>query len=212
MLARVVTRTAQASRIDDVVVATTTATADDVVARLCETRGWTCFRGSETDVLDRYWQAAQTRSARTIVRIASDCPLIDPCVIDEAVALFEQSGADYVTTGDGFPRGLDCEVFSAAALARAWNNATLPHERVHVTPYLFEHPETFRVVTLRSDGNYPDYRWTVDEPSDLEFVRAVYADFGHARFSWRDVLDLVQRRPDIRALNQHVLQKRLADL
>src|SRR5215470_15506655 len=138
MLGRVISRVCRAKTIEQIVVATSTAAADDAVSAFCAERGIVCFRGSETDVLDRYYQAARLVQAKTIVRITADCPLLDPEVIDLTVSRFLEGGWDYISNVNPptFPDGLDTEVFSFAALERAWREATSVTHREHVTPYL----------------------------------------------------------------------------
>lgn len=212
MLARVVNRCRRAALLADVVVATTTQPADEAIARLCEERGWPCVRGSEDDVLDRYHQAAEARRADVIVRITSDCPLIEPAVVDRTVKEFldRQPGVDYacnVLPQRTFPRGLDVEVASRAALDRAWREDLNPAWREHVTLYIRRHPELFRLHGVMNDVDYSDLRWTVDEETDLALARRIYGHFGHDAFSWGDVLALLAGHPDWSALNRSVKQK-----
>jgi spore coat polysaccharide biosynthesis protein SpsF len=212
VLARVVERTARAKTLNRVVVATTTEPADQVLCDLCQARGWPSFCGSQEDVLDRYYRAAQEHAADVVVRITSDCPLIDPEVTDMAVAEFFrlQPDCDYLSNGEPprpFPRGLDVEVFHFRALEEAWREARPPAFREHVTPFIYRHPQRFRLAPLLADGDFTDMRWTVDTPEDYALVRLIFEHFGHDRFGWRDVLDLLQAHTDWLELNRHVRQK-----
>lgn len=212
MLARDVNRVRRARTVNEVVVATTMKPDDDTIADLCAARDWPCFRGDEQDVLDRYYRAAAERKAEAIVRITSDCPLIDPAVIDLVVDEFtrHQPEADYVSNvipHRTFPRGLDTEVFSFAALERAWREDRDPAWREHVTPYIYRNPDLFRIACVTDDGDYSHLRWTVDTPEDFEFVQRIYDHFGSDEFSWRDVLTLLVSRPDLIDINQHIEQK-----
>lgn len=214
MLARVVRRTRRASTLDEVVVATSTATQDDPIVTECRRLGIGWFRGSEADVLDRYFGAAETYRAECVVRITSDCPLIDWSVIDRVVGAFRESRPDYAsnTLVRTYPRGLDTEVMTAEALARAWCEASEPYQRVHVTPYLYQHPELFHLFAVTGEKDASGGRWTVDTPEDLQFVRTVYERFGQTdRFSWHDAWALVEREPDLARINGHVEHKRLED-
>src|SRR5262249_12160461 len=144
MLARVLSRLGRSRTLDEVVVATTTEPADDILERFCQERGRPCFRGSEHDVLDRYYKAATAERAAVVVRITSDCPLIEPAIVDRVVAEFQerQPGIDYasnVLPRRTYPRGLDTEVMSFAALDRAWHEDHVPASREHVTPYIYRH-------------------------------------------------------------------------
>lgn len=212
MLARVVERTARARSIQQVVVATSALAADDSIADWCAGEGWSCHRGSEADVLDRYYGAACASNAEIIVRITSDCPLIDPGVLDDVIKHYHagQPGLDYVANflpDRTFPRGLDCEVVSFAALKRAWREDDRPDWREHVTEFILHHAESFHVSGWMTAPDCSGERWTVDTPEDLELVRRIYAAFGDDGFGWREVLALLDDHPDWRALNAHVAQK-----
>lgn len=210
MLARVVKRTMRAQMLDEVVVATTVQPADEAIVRLCSERGWPCFRGSESDVLDRYYQAAKRHRADIVVRITSDCPLIEPEIVDLVVREYLEKGPlDYVSNTlppRTFPRGLDVEVMSFEALERAWHEDSNPAWREHVTPYIYRHPEKFALRAVVNDKDYSHMRWTVDTSEDLSFVRLIYEHFGHDDFSWRDVLALLDEHPEWLEINKRVRQ------
>ena len=211
MLARVVDRTRRAETLDAAVVATTTQPADDAIVHLCKTQNWLYFRGSEEDVLDRYYQAALAFKADIIVRITSDCPLIEPEVIDRIVNEFLSyyPEVDYVsnTLVHTFPRGLDVEVMSFEALEKAWQEDDNPAWREHVTLYMHRHPEKFKIRNVTNDMDYSYMRWTVDTIEDLTFVRKIYDYFQNDTFSWRDVLDLLKVHPEWLEINRRVQQK-----
>jgi len=214
MLWRVCRRAGRSVLIDRLVVATTTRPRDQAIVDECRRLGVPCFRGSETDVLERYHQAAELHAADVVVRITADCPLIDPEVIDLVAGAFFERQPDYASNAlqRSWPQGLDTEVMTAAALARAAREATQPHQREHVTPYIYQHPELFTLHPVTSGRNLAEYRWTVDTPEDLQFVRAVYRRFpGDDAFCWRDVLDLLAKEPALADLNRHVRQKDLAE-
>ena len=126
-----------------------------------------CFRGDELDVLDRYYRAAQKFAADVIARITSDCPLIDPDLIDATIRSRLDRGADYASNAlvHSYPRGLDVEVFTADALARAWSAAKENYQRIHVTPYLYGHPELFKLISTAGEIDHSQYdgRWTRPE-------------------------------------------------
>lgn len=212
VLARGLNRLRCARLIDEVLVATTDRAADDPIVAECRKYAVAVARGDQNDVLDRYFRAAQLAKAEVVVRITSDCPLIDPEVTDQTIAAFLEASPDYASNAltRTYPRGLDTEVMSSAALARAWQSAQKPYEREHVTPYIYEHPAEFKVLSVTGDADHSSHRWTVDTPEDLEFVRAVYARLKDGpTFSWRDVLALLEREPELADLNRSVVQKAL---
>ena len=210
MLARVVARTKRAKTIDRTIVATTGEPEDEPIVALCRARGWAVSRGSRDDVLDRYYQAAVADGADPIVRITSDCPLIDPEVIDRVVEHLT-TGVDYASNINPrrtFPRGLDVEAFTFASLAAAWQDASDTSSREHVTPFLYRHPERFRIALVESERpEAADHRWSVDTPEDYELMRRILAHFGERDFGWLDVLELLDRHPDWIELNRHIAQK-----
>ena len=214
VLARVVYRTCRSRSINQVVIATSGLTADDAIVKEAERLGVNCFRGDEADVLDRYYRAAQHFHADIIVRITSDCPLIDPELIDAAVSAFLDGKVDYATNAlvATYPLGLDVEVFSFDALERAAKSAAKPYQRSHVTPYVYENPELFKILSLGADADYTRYRWTLDTGEDLEMLREVYRRLG-ARHSagWREVLSIVENDPELASLNASVSQKALQE-
>lgn len=206
MLARMLERVKRAKKVDAVVVATTDKTEDDAVAELAEKCGVRVFRGDEKDVLDRFYKAAQEAGADVVVRLTGDCPLHDPAVIDEVVQHFLMSGVDYTRTPENYPEGLDTEVFSFAALERAAREAVLPSEREHVTPYIRNHPELFRIDDAwNSEGNdYSEMHWSVDTERDFEFITKIYKQLFSVNqsFTKDDVLALLARQPELLEINK----------
>jgi glutamate-1-semialdehyde 2,1-aminomutase/spore coat polysaccharide biosynthesis protein SpsF len=199
MLWRVIERVRRAPGVHDVMVATTEAASDDAIAEFCNKAGVACFRGSEDDVLDRFYKAAQGRGAETVVRITADCPLIDPQVIGKVVARFSEGTWDYVSNAMRYtyPDGLDTEVFSFVVLERAWHEAKKPSEREHVTPYL--RAGGFRISNVESETPVAPgaHRWTVDYPSDLEFVRRVYAKLTGEE-GYEAMLELIEKDAELK--------------
>jgi spore coat polysaccharide biosynthesis protein SpsF len=214
MLSRVVRRTQRAHMVSQVVVATTRSSADGVVVEECERLGVPVFRGSEQDVLDRYYRAAKVHRAEAVVRITSDCPLIDPEIVDRVVQEFldGQPEIDYVSNtfpGRMFPRGLDTEIVRFGALEKIWHEAHDPAWREHVTPYIYRHPELFNIHGIANEIDLSHLRWTVDTIEDLKFVQRIYEYFGHDRFSWREILSVLDQHPKWKAINRKVAQKEL---
>ncbi len=212
MLARTARRVQRARGVDTVVVATTVRAEDDVVEELCQAEGWACYRGNETDLLDRYYQAAQQQSADVIVRITSDCPLIDPSVVDLVLQEFlgHEPLLDYASNINPtrtFPRGLDVEVVRFEALEVAWREDSNPSWREHVTPYIHLNPDRFSIRCIKHETDCSEWRWTVDTPQDLKLVRLIYGFFGNDVFTWQDARALMLDRPDWARINSDVVQK-----
>lgn len=210
MLARVCDRTRQSKMLTEVIVATTTEPADDVIEEFCAHRGWKCYRGSEEDVLDRYYKVSLRQRSEAVIRITADCPLIDPQVVDQVLSAFLEARPDYASNvlERTYPRGLDTEVMTTVALARSWREATEPYQRVHVTPYICQNPQSFSLLSVKSNTDHSGCRWTVDTAQDLQFVRTVYDRLGSAgNFSWLEVLTLLEHEPALAHVNRHVQQK-----
>ncbi len=206
MIIRQIERLRRAREITRIVVATSDEPGDDVLAETLANHGVEVFRGSLHDVLGRFIGAMDTFGpAATVARLTADCPLADPGVIDETLALLRRSGADYVSnTGDHrtFPKGLDVEAFRADALREAARETGDPYDREHVTPFLYRRPERFSLRFHAQAADEGEVRWTVDRPDDLAFVRAVYDALYPANpaFSSDDVRTFVRSRPDLLGL------------
>jgi len=200
---------------DDVrlAVATTRRRTDDPIVELCSEMQVAVVRGPDFDVLSRYRTAAEQLDADPVIRITSDCPLIDPEVTRAVLELWERGDVDYAsnTLERTFPRGLDTEVLSRSALEVAWREATEGFEREHVTPYIYRRPDRFRLANLRSAGHDGHRRWTVDTPEDIAFARAVFEALVPDRPEFRtaDVMALLAARPELELLNREVEQKPL---
>ena len=212
MLARVLERVRRAESVDETLVATSDLPGDDPLAEWLTVGGHAFFRGSERDVLARFAGAAVQSGADAIVRITADCPLIDPGVIDEVVAAFRAGQPDLAYASNvlprrTFPRGLDTEVFAREALELCEREATDASSREHVTPFIYRHPERFRLHGIEADADYSEHRWTVDTPEDFELIENIYRALGDSEFSWKDVLHLVAKNPGWSEINRHIAQK-----
>ena len=193
-----------------VIIATTTDAGDDVVAAVCREEGLDCFRGHPQDLLDRHYQAALVYAAGTVIKIPSDCPLIDPAVIDRVIGYYLDHIGEYDFVSNlhpaTWPDGNDVEIMTFSALERAWRDASRPLEREHTTPYIWERPELFRIGNVSMAGGV-DYsmthRFTIDYAADYQFIQTVFDELYPAdpMFSVEDILALLDRRPDIYALN-----------
>ncbi|MDP1715439.1 MAG: glycosyltransferase family protein [Anaerolineales bacterium] len=244
MLQRVFIRTSRSATVTETIFATTTDSTDDPVAEYCDFSGIPFTRGSQFDVLDRYYQTALQAKADVVVRITADCPVIDPDLIDDVVkTLLGESGRfagnwesefDFVANrlpppwNRTYPIGLDVEACTFKILNKAWKEANEPQHREHVMPYFYEgvklitdnrslktgtSPRGFKVALLHHTTDFGDYRWTVDTPEDLEFLRQVYARFyGRDDFTWKEMLDLVHDEPKLMEINASVKHKTLKDI
>lgn len=198
-----VVRRAEAAAVGETFVLTTIGPEDLPIVRFCATRGTRVFCGSSSDVLDRFWQLARLVEVDHVVRVTADCPILDPDLVRRVVELHLRSGADYTsnTIPESFPDGLDCEVFTRAALESAWTEGRLPSEREHVTPFMKTRPERFRREALVCPEDLNHMRWTLDTAADAAFLDAIFRELGTGLFGLDAVLDLVRARPDIAAIN-----------
>lgn len=191
---------------DMVVVAVPDTEKDDPVAEAAESWGYKVVRGSETDVLSRYAKAAREVVATAVMRVTSDCPMIDPDICGETIRFWKETQADYGCNNmpPGFPHGLDCEVFHASLLHAADHLAEDPYEREHVTPWIRRHPDLKHSSIVGPAGGIETLRWTLDHPEDVDMFRAVYDALGErAPFATAaEYLALCLRRPDIPAINE----------
>lgn len=208
MLWHIVERIKRCRTISTIVVATTEMEEDRVILDLARSLGVEAVAGSTDDVLDRYYRAARAFDADPVVRITADCPVIDPEIVDEVVEFYFTGDYDACSLEGGFPDGLDVTVFSFSALSTAWREATLPSEREHVGPYLKNHPERFHLGRYEKFQNLGHLRWTVDEERDLRFIRAIYEKLYREGeiFLTGDILDLLQREPDLREINAGIIR------
>ncbi|MFD2369384.1 cytidylyltransferase domain-containing protein [Brevibacillus sp. GCM10020057] len=211
VLSHVVKRAQSFSDVNDVVIATTRKSEDDVIAEEAKRLGVPFYRGSENDVLSRYYEAAKEQRADVIVRITSDCPLIDPLVSSEILKIHLNSSVNYTsnTLERSYPRGLDTEVFSFAVLETANREAIEHHQREHVTPFVYENTDRFSVRSITCEADYSHYRWTLDTQEDWELIEKIYQHLYQSDrlIKWKDCLDLMRNHPDLALINAHVTQK-----
>lgn len=198
---------------DEVVVATTTKETDDPIVELCDRLSVQLFRGSEDDVLSRCFNAAKEQVADVVVRVTSDCPLIDPMVVDQTIQYYlnHQPDIDYASNSleRTYPRGMDAEVFSFKALQTAFYEATAQPDREHVTSFIYRHPQRFHLSSVAYHCNQSQHRWTVDTSEDFELIRlileALYSE--NPAFTLEDTLALLDKHPDWMTINAHIEQK-----
>lgn len=232
-------RLKRVEKADQIIIATTGNKTDDPVAELSEKLGVSCFRGPEEDVLARYYGAAAEANVDTIVRITADCPVIDPDISGAAIDFFIKNRYEYdYVRLEGYPRGLDAEVFSFNVLAECWREATAKPDREHVTPYIYHHPERYRIerlycsneathfrpLSLRAEcdnfptesirqAEYSNHRWTVDTIEDFELIRRIIEELYPVKpeFDMSDVLAVLEKYPEWVSINAAVCQKKYGE-
>ncbi|MEK4484804.1 glycosyltransferase family protein [Psychrobacillus sp. FSL H8-0484] len=215
LLAYQIERVRQSKCIDKIVIATTIDQKDEPIVEFCEQYGVDYYRGSENDVLARYYEAAEQFEGDIIVRLTSDCPIIDPIVMDETICYYidHASEFDYVsnTIERTYPRGLDTEVFSREALEKSYKEATLERDREHVTAYMYTNPEKFRLGSISNPQDLGHYRWTVDTVEDFELIELILKELYHfsKMFYMDDVINILGKYPEWNKINAHIEQKKL---
>ena len=189
--------------LDQVVIATTNRPEDDVLAHFVKDMGISLFRGSPNDVLDRYYQCAKEFSFSDIVRITSDNPLIDPTIVDLVISKHLEGDFDYVTNCHPrtFPQGTETEVFSFRTLETIWKNAKNPSEREHVTPYIYNNPDKFKIFNVDYPENLSHLRWTVDRENDFNLVQSLVMKIKKRPILMNDILELFEQQPDLKKIN-----------
>ncbi|MDP2641219.1 MAG: glycosyltransferase family protein [Candidatus Yanofskybacteria bacterium] len=215
MILRVIDRTLESKLVDEIIVATTTNPNDTKIVELVQSYNpkVKVFRGSEEDVLDRYYQAAKELNIDILVRVTGDCPLLDPDVIDSVITKYlADPSLDFVSTVIGkhtYPRGVDIEAISFSVLKQLWETTTETVDREHVTIHIKRFPENFVWASVESDKDYSSFRWTVDEQADYELVNILYQRLfpQNPHFRMKDVVNLYKEDPALRTINQHVEQK-----
>ncbi|KAF0153127.1 MAG: Polysaccharide biosynthesis protein [Ignavibacteria bacterium] len=215
MLQRMIERIKNAKLIGKIVVATSINADDDEVEEFCKKNNIVCFRGHLTDLLDRHYQVGKKFSADAVVKIPSDCPLIDPQIIDKVIQHYIQNDElDFVSNlhPATYPDGNDVEIMSFDSLGCAWKDASKNYEREHTTPFIWENNDTFKVgnVVWENGLDYSTtHRWTIDFPEDYEFIRKVYEELyaKNPNFSLNDILTLLKQKPEIAEINSRYLGK-----
>ena len=196
--------------IDKIIVATTTNEEDEEIVNYIKNLGIDCFRGNPKDVLDRYYQCAKEYSISSVVRIPSDKPLIDPEIVDKVISMFENNSYDYITNflpNPTFPSGTEVEIFSINALKKAWENAKLPSEKEHVTPYFSNHQDEFKITHIKNSENLSHLRWAVDKMEDLKLVRKIVSKIKKRPILMKNIVDLFSKEPELTEINRNVNRK-----
>jgi spore coat polysaccharide biosynthesis protein SpsF len=211
----VVDRLRMCKNLDNIVLATTTNKKDDKLQQYAIDKKIDYYSGSEEDVLSRYYYAAKEFRAYIIVRITSDCPLTDPEVVDKTIKKHIEDKADYTanTIIRTFPRGLDVEVFNYEVLQYVFKNAKKEHQREHVTPYIRENPNKFKIVNIEQEDRLkrPDIRITIDTEEDFILISKIIDSFNNINFKTKDIIDFLDKNPDLLKINKNIKQKNIKE-
>lgn len=211
MLWHMVNRLAKSKLIGKMVIATTNKERDKAILEFAEKFNLESYAGSENDVLGRYYQAAKKFGAEAIVRVSADCPLIDPKIVDKIIGYYlaNRDQLDYVHNGLSYPDGVvESEVFSFAALEKAWKEARLTSEREHVTSYIWKHPEIFRIATVENNEDLSSLRLVVDDKNDFQLVSEVFKGLYREGeiFHLKDIIDFLRQNPELLELNRSTIR------
>ncbi len=207
-LEHVIERIGRCRRVTESMVATTINRRDLAIVKRCADLGVSVYCGCEEDPLERYYQATRLFGADHVIRIKADCPLIDPQIVDEAVRLHLESGADYTTNTleRTYPVGQDVEILTRETLERLWRTASLFSEREHITLYIAKHQDLFSIQHLKHDQDLSAKRWTMDNPEDYQLLRIIFENLYPVDpdFTMMDVLEFLSQEPELEELNAHI--------
>ena len=214
VLWHVIERAKQSKLIDEIIIATTTHKRDEIIYNNSLKWGVKAYRGSEENVLKRYYEAAKENEVDNIVRITSDCPLIDPYVVDEVISVFFNNNYLLATNAGlnlenrTYPRGLDLEVFSLNTLHKIFENANEKYQREHVTPYIYENYED-EIYYYKNSEDLSEYRLTLDTDEDYKLIKLIYNKLyqGEHNFYLKEIVDLIQKNPRVKEINKKIKQK-----
>lgn len=206
VLGYVINQVKFSKKIEKIIVATTNLTEDDVIVEYLALQKIEFFRGSSENVLDRYYQCAKKFGMNSIVRITADNPLIDPNIIDLIISEYKNNKCDFATNTlhRTFPYGTEVEVFSFDALENAWKNAKKPSEREHVTPYIYDLKNKFKLINIKNNENFSHLRYTIDRIEDLKLVKEIVKNIHSRPILLRHILDLYKTKSDIFKINEKV--------
>jgi len=206
VLSHIVRRARSSKLVSEAWVATSDDSSDDPIRDWCDSNSVSCFRGSLTDVLDRFAALALDIGSPWALRITGDCPVVDPEILDEVIAGVQRGNFDAYGLHGEFPNGLDCTAFSLESLKIARENATLPSEREHVGPFILNRPTQFNIGLFEKYTGLGHHRWTLDEPEDYDLLTLVFAHLYETNpvFGAQGIVDLLERRPWISRLNEHI--------
>jgi spore coat polysaccharide biosynthesis protein SpsF (cytidylyltransferase family) len=208
LIGHLVRRVKESEYVNSIIITTTTKEKDNAIVNFAKNNDLKVYRGNEDDVLDRFYKTAIEYDVEIIVRVTPDCPLLDPKIMDSVISQYISGNYDFVcnTMPPTYPDGLDTEVFSFKTLERAWNEARKPSEREHVTPYIYNHPELFKIYNCTNHVDISDMRWVVDEEADYKYISEVYKRLYREGeiFYMDDILDLLSKHPELNDINRNI--------
>ena len=206
MIQRVFDRLLQCECVNDIIIATSLLSEDDVIAEHFISQGVKVFRGSAEDPLDRYYNAAKHHQSEHVMRAMADCPFIDPNLIDQLAKVYFSAGYDFCHLVGEFPSGLDTTMFTFECLEKAWKEANKRSEREHITSYMTNNPKLFKIGSIKPLNGLYHHRWVVDHPEDYEFAKAVYMGLEQLdnKFRWGDIITFLEHQSEVFALNSKI--------
>lgn len=215
VLGQIIRRLKRSKKINEIIVATSLEKNADRIVSVAKTEGAGCFRGSRENVLSRYYLSARRNNLDVIVRICSDCPCIDPGVVDSVIEKHIKENADYTsnTLERTYPRGLDTEVFNFDILERTYKVAKKDYEKEHVTPYIYTNSSLFRICKVKAPKRFfwPNLRITLDTKEDYELILAIFNCLYRRNkyFGISEIISLFKKKPSLRLINKKVIQKKI---
>ena len=194
------------THIDKKIIATTINKIDDEIENFAKLQNITFFRGNPLDVLDRYYRCAKFFNLETIVRISGDAPLIDPSIVDKTIEYYKKNNFDYVSNffKRSYPIGTEIEIFSFKTLEKCWMNAKKSSEKEHVTPFIYNHPELFKIGHIEYKKDISHLHWTVDQIEDFKLVELIFKKIKKRPILMDDILELLENEPELLEINKNI--------
>ena len=206
LLEHLFSQLSHSKQIDKKIIATTINKIDDEIENFAKLQNITFFRGNPLDVLDRYYRCAKFFNLETIVRISGDAPLIDPSIVDKTIEYYKKNNFDYVSNffNRSYPIGTEIEIFSFKTLEKCWMNAKKSSEKEHVTPFIYNHPELFKIGHIEYKKNISHLHWTVDQIEDFKFVELIFKKIKKRPILMDDILELLENEPELLEINKNI--------
>mgnify|MGYP003949999431 CR=1 FL=1 len=206
LLEHLFSQLSHSTQIDKKIIATTINKIDDEIENFAKLQNITFFRGNPLNVLDRYYRCAKFFNLETIVRISSDAPLIDPSIVDKTIEYYKKNNFDYVSNffNRSYPIGTEIEIFSFKTLEKCWMNAKKSSEKEHVTPFIYNHPELFKIGHIEYKKDISHLHWTVDQIEDFKLVELIFKKIKKRPILMDDILELLENEPELLEINKNI--------